>query len=416
MQMWRLGGILALLVVVRAAAVPGNVQFFEPALVAQENAGNPGASLERVIGEVTATDPSAKQITIKADAGGTVSVIFQERTLCLRLPLGETDLKKAIKITPAEVGVGDRVLARGQLAEDKKSLPAVAVIVITKTELARKHEREREEWRKRSVAGTVSALNPETKEITLSVRSSQGTRAVIIESAEKVIFRRYAPDSVRFSDAKPSSFAELKVGNPLRVLGERNADGSRIKPEEILSGSVRTIAGIINSIDATTGEIKITDLQTKKPLIVRINSDSMIRRIPPTMAAPMANRPRAGGGSMGVAGNAGSEGRASEGTRPGAPPRQSPQPNAPTSESRSRTTTGGTIGGGGGMDIDRIPALSFAELKRGETILVSFTVGAESSHVTAIVLLAGAEPLLSAAPGGQPQTEGIWNFFDISLP
>ena len=159
MQMWRLGGILALLVVVRAAAVPGNVQSFEPALVAQENAGNPGASLERVIGEVTATDPSAKQITIKADAGGTVSVIFQERTLCLRLPLGETDLKKAIKITPAEVGVGDRVLARGQLAEDKKSLPAVAVIVMTKTELARKHEREREEWQKRSVAGTISALN-----------------------------------------------------------------------------------------------------------------------------------------------------------------------------------------------------------------------------------------------------------------
>ncbi|MBI4454838.1 MAG: hypothetical protein HY644_02955 [Acidobacteria bacterium] len=413
--MSRRAGILSLLAVLSAAVVPGNVQFLEPAPV-QENVENAGTSLERVIGEVTATDPSAKQITVKADAGGTVTVIFQERTLCLRLPPGETDLKKAVKITPAEVGVGDRVYARGHMAEDTKSLPAVAVIVITKAELARKQEREREEWQKRAVAGTISALNPETKQITLSVRSPEGTRAVVIESAEKVIVRRYAPDSVRFREAKPSSFAELKVGDSLRVLGEKNADGSRIKPEEIVSGSVRTIAGIINAIDATAGEIKINDLQTKKPLTVRINSDSMIRRIPATMAAPMANRPQAGSRGVGTTGNAGSEGKPSEGAQPGAPPRRSPQPNAPTSESRPRTTSGGMMGGGGGMDFDRMPALPFAELKRGETILVSFTVGAEPSRVTAIVLLAGAEPLLSAAPAGQPQTEGIWNFFDISLP
>ena len=64
-------------------------------------------------------------------------------------------------------------------------------------------------------------------------------------------FRRYAPDSVRFSDAKPGSFADLKVGDQLRVLGEKNADGTRIKAEAIVSGSFRNIAGVIKSIDAS---------------------------------------------------------------------------------------------------------------------------------------------------------------------
>lgn len=63
-----------------------------------------------------------------------------------------------------------------------------------------------------------------------------------------------------------------------------------------------------------------------------------------------------------------------------------------------------------------MPKVSFAELKRGEAILVLSTVGAEPSHVTAIVLVAGVEPLLSPAAEGQAQIGGIWNFFDISLP
>ena len=67
------------------------------------------------------------------------------------------------------------------------------------------------------------------------------------------------------------------------------------------------------------------------------------------------------------------------------------------------------------MNLEQMPALSFAELKRGEVVIVLSTAGAEPSRVTAIVLVAGAESLLSA-PGDQPQIGGIWNFFDISLP
>lgn len=368
------------------AAGPVGAQVAVPAPV-PARVENSGASLERVIGEVTTTSPAAKEMGLKTDAGGMVTVVLQDTTLFLRVPPGETDLKKAVKITPAEIGVGDRVLARGRLAEDRKSIPAVEVIVMTKADLAQKRERERADWRKRAIAGTISALNAETKEITLLVRSSAGTRSLVIEPSEKAVIHRYAADSVRLVQAKPSSFAELKVGDSLRILGDKNSDGTRVKPEEIVAGSFRNIPGIISAIDTAAGEIRITDLQSKKPLTVRITADTIVRRMPPPTKAPAAtNRPQAGG----------------SGTASGGRPSEGP--------------TQGATGGGGQMDLERMPVLKFGELRRDEAIIVLCTVGVEPSRVTAIVMVAGIEPLLGQAPQDQTQIGGAWNFFDISLP
>ena len=68
------------------------------------------------------------------------------------------------------------------------------------------------------------------------------------------------------------------------------------------------------------------------------------------------------------------------------------------------------------MNVERMPVLSLGEVKRGEAIIVLCTIGAEPSRVTAIVMVAGVEPLLGAAPEGQAQLGGVWNFFDVSLP
>lgn len=411
--MWRRFGILTALLLGLATAVSARAQILPPA---PEPAGNADASPGRVIGEVTATDPAEKKITINSDAGGTVTIILQEKTVYLRVPPGERDLKKAVKITPGEINIGDRVLARGRWAEGQRTIPAVAVIVMTRAELAQKRQQESAEWQKRALGGAVSALNPATKEITVSVRSPEGTRMVVVEPAERAVFHRYAPDSVRFRDAQASSFAELKVGDSLRILGERSADGARIKPEQIVSGSFRNIAGIINAIDGAAGEIKITDLQTKKQLIVRIDSSSVVRRMPPATASATGNRAQAGGGGTAAAGRAGSGGPPAGEPRPGAPARQPSQADAPATESGARATRGGAPGGGKGMNLEQMPALSFAELKRGEAVLVLSTAGADPSRVTAIVLVAGVESLLSSAADNQPQIGGVWNFFDISLP
>src|SRR5438105_10746307 len=98
------------------------------------------AKLDRVIGEITAIDAGAKRLSIKSDSGAVMTANLDENTVYMRVPPGEKDLKKAAHITLADAATGDRAFVRGHMAEDQKSIAAVAVIIMTKAELAQKHE------------------------------------------------------------------------------------------------------------------------------------------------------------------------------------------------------------------------------------------------------------------------------------
>jgi hypothetical protein len=302
--------------------------------------------------------------------------------------------------------VGDRAFVRGHMADDQKSIAAVAVIIMTKAELAQKHERDREEWKRRGMAGPVTAVNADSKEITISTRTREGPKPVIVEIPEHVDFRRYAPDSIRFSDAKASSFAELKVGDQLRVLGDKNPDGSRIKAESIVSGTFRNIAGAIKTMDASANQITLTDLVLHKPVTVVLSPETAMRRLPPFMAAMLARREGGGQGEGAAQGIPGPP--RPDGAKPGA--------GAPAAENAQYP------GGGmrrGNMDfqdmLERMPQIKLADLKVGDAVMLSSTTGTDGTRVTAINLLAGVEPLLTAAPKGGQDIFGQWNF-DIGLP
>ena len=60
--------------------------------------------------------------------------------------------------------------------------------------------------------------------------------------------------------------------------------------------------------------------------------------------------------------------------------------------------------------IERLPALQLSELKPGDAIIVASTAGVDPSRATAITLLAGVEPLLTA-PRQQENRAlgGQWN-------
>jgi hypothetical protein len=379
-----------------------------------------GVTPNGVIGEVTAIDMAAKQMLVKTDAGAIVAVGLDEKTIYMRVPPGEKTLDKASKIAATEVGVGDRVFARGRVADDRKSVPARVLIVMTKADITKKQESERAEWQRRGIAGVISALNAETKEITVTMRGRGPAAAppvIISASAPNVAFRRYTSDSVKFSDARPSSFTELKIGDQLRALGDKSADGAHFTPETIVSGSFRTIGGPVLTINAGANEVRLNDLTSKQPVTVSIRPDSVLRRIPPEMAAMMAMRMGGGGGAPG-----GASGQAGGGQAPQGGAGAGRQPGA-----------GGPGGGGpracGGVDfqeiLDRLPAITLAELKPGDMIIVSSTTGTEPGRVTAIAVVSGVEPLLNAmqarqaarpagaAPQAQPNT-GI--NFGIGLP
>ena len=352
---------------------------------------DPAITTRSVYGKVTEVNGPAGQMTVKTDAGSLVSVKVTEKTTYERMPPGETDRAKAVKITFTDITAGDGVYARGYVAADRKSVPAQSVVVVSQSDIAKKQEKERAEWRQRGILGTVSALNPTTKEITVTTRSLMGQQPVIIPVSDKLKMLRYAPDSIRFSDAKPSSLAELKVGDQLRALGERSADGTRFTAEKVVSGSFRTVGGVVTAIDTATGEVKINELQNKQPLTVVIKQDAVLRRFPLDIAAMMM-----GGGPGGPGGAA---------ATPGGAPGGSPQPGARPGGGQG--PGGGMRMGGGGINIqamlEQLPTIGVADLKVGDTIIVSSTTGADPVRLTAITLVSGADTLLNLLAARQPQ-------------
>ena len=316
------------------------------------------AAANQVIGEVTARDIQSGQISLRTDKGEAVTAPVGVNTVYLRVPPGEKDLKKAARIAFPDIGVGDRVLVIGQ----------ETVIVMTRSDLAQKQQREQEEWQKRGTSGTVAAIDAAAKTFTMK----SGQKTVTVQLSDHTDYRRYAPDSVKFSDARPSSLAEIKTGDQVRVLGDKNDDGASIQAERIVSGSFRQIAATVSSIHAGAGEIVIKDLATKKPLTVRVNSGSTMRKLPPAMAAMLARRYQPGGGP--------GEGQAARGAA-----------------------------GDVGQMLDGLPAMALSELKPGDAIMLSSTTGSDPARVTAVMLLAGVEPLLTASPTATRDIMSGWN-------
>lgn len=375
----------------------------------------PAAATKVVTGEVTSIDASAKQFKVKGDDGVTYTVALQDNTIYLRMPLGETDQKKATKIALSDIAVGDRLLTRGPLAEDK-TVTVKTVITMTKGDVVKKQQQDSAEWQKRGIAGTVTAVDPAAKEITIDTHN-RGVKTVVIE-ASAASFRRYAADSVRFADTKPSSFAELQPGDTIRALGNKNDDGTRYKADELVSGSFQTIAATVVSVDAAKGDVVVTDLKTKKPVTIHTNQNSMLRRLDERTAAFLARRmrPDAAGGPPGGGPGAG-PGAAGRPPGAGAGPEGGSGGAGPTGLRggfNGQGGPGGPGGGGGTSDLqqilDRSPQLTLAELKKGDALIISSGKGADGSTMTAISLVAGVEPFLAAAPRTAGQVDlGSWN-------
>jgi len=127
----------------------------------------------------------------------------------------------------------------------------------------------------------ISAIKSDTKEITITTRTLAGSQPVIIPVSDKIEMRRYAPDSIKFSDAKVSSFEDLKVGDQLRALGEKSADGTHFTAERVVTGVFQTVGGVVTAIDTATGEVKINELDKKKPMTIVIKPDSVMPKFPP---------------------------------------------------------------------------------------------------------------------------------------
>jgi len=369
-------------------------------LQAQAQTDDPSIKATTVFGKVSEINAAAGQITIKTAAGSVVVAKVNEKTTYQRMPPGETDRSKGVPTSLTEITVGDGVIARGFIAADKKSVPAQQIIVVSQSDIAKKQEQERMEWRRRGVSGIVASLNPAAKEVTISSRSLMGaTQAIIIPISDRTRVRRYSQDSIKYADSKPSKFEEVKVGDQLRAKGDKSPDGTRVTAEEVVFGSFKIVGGTVAAIDPAANTITVNDLKTKQPMTIVLKPDSVVRRFQMMMGgmgpggAPGGGAPAAGGGER-PQGQGATPGAAQG---PGAGGPQGPRP-------------------GGGMNmadlIERLPTISISEIKVGEMIVISTLTATEQNRFTAISMVTGVEPLLQMlaarqAAGGQARPQNV---------
>jgi hypothetical protein len=360
-------------------------------LVVQAQIPSASPAVVSVIGEVKAIDNTANQMVVRADSGVLFTVNLSGKTQYRRVAPGETSLTNAATITLADVGAGDRVLARGRGPAEPNTVPALQVVVMSKADLAKKQEQDRAEWRRRGVSGIVASVNPSTQEITVSSRTMAGLpQSVIIPITEKVMMRRYPPDTIpKYSEAKPSKLTEVKVGDQLRALGDKSADGSRLTAEEVVFGTFKIAGGTVTAVDPATNQIKITELQTKKPLTINLKPESVLRRYPEGGMF---------GGGMGPGGPGAGNSAPGQAQGQAQPRPQGAGPGGPQGAGPGR--------GGAGMNmadlLERLPVISITDLKVGDMIIMSSLQGADPTQLTAISLVTGIEPLLAMMQARQP--------------
>lgn len=381
-----------LLLIISAIAVgllvPGFAVF--PGQAASAQTAPTASAASRPVGTVKSI--SGNNVTLTTDAGAEVVVAVTESTKLLRTTPGQTDLKQAAPIQISDIQVGDRMLAVGTASPDGKAVQARSVVVMKQTDVAAKQQREREDWQKRGIGGIVSAVDPATSTITVANAVSAAGKKITVHVTKDTIIRRYAPDSVRFDDAKQSTLTEIVAGDQLRARGARSADGSELTAEEIVSGSFRHVAGTVISVDASANTINVMDLATKKPVAVKVGADSQLRKLPEMMAQMIALRvkgPQAAGAAGQAGGRRGGMGRTSGATGNGM--------------TRSAGSGNGMMRDANGSAdfqqmLERMPQVAPAELKKGDAVMVVTTQGTDAGGATIITLLSGVEPILTASP------------------
>jgi hypothetical protein len=196
---------------------------------------------------------SGNIITSTTDAGSDVTVRVQESTNLVRIAPGQKDLKDAAPIQLADLQPGDRILVRGKLADDGKAVAAASIIAVKKADIAEKQAREREEWQKHGFGGPMNCVDAASSTISITLPSRGEKKTVPVRLSKDTVLRRYAPDSVKFDDAKPVPLGQIKPGDQLRARGTQSADGADFAADEVVSGTFRNIAGTISALDPSTG-------------------------------------------------------------------------------------------------------------------------------------------------------------------
>jgi hypothetical protein len=411
-------GVFLGLIASTGSLLPARTQDAAPVPAAQQTA--PAA---KSVGTVKSV--AGKTIALAPESGGELNVEVQDGARVVRVEPGSTDLKNAVPLALEDLQPGDRILVRGKTGDDGKSLLAVSVIAMKKGDLAEKHAHERAEWQKNGVGGLVTAVDPAAGTVQIDTSTLGPHKHVTVTTTKSTVLRRYAAGSVNFDEATAAPLDQIKVGDQLRARGSRNADGGSLAAVEVVSGSFRNIAGTVTSVDASTKSITVNDLATKKPVTVKVDAISQLKKLPEPMAQRIATRLKGNSGEGPNATGEQSAGATAPGARsnsasgavlPSSTPASNaadPRPGGRQTEVGSPASGGRQAGNGAGADLqqalNRVPAATLADLQKGDAVMIVATSDPQSAGVTAITLLAGVEPILQASPNSGQSILTPWS-------
>jgi hypothetical protein len=340
-------------------------------------------------GTVKSTSDGGFVLTTTAGQDVTVNVPAAAKVMIV--PPGAKDLSAATAGSVTDVQTGDRALVTGTAGDTATTVTAVRVILMKSAAIAENHAAEEEAWA-RGGGGIVKSADAAAGKIVIS----SGLRTVTVTATPATIVRRYSNGSVRFEDAVKSDLASIQPGDQLRVRGTRSADGTTIAADEIVTGSFKNYSGLLTAVDAAANTVTLKDLTTKKIVTVAVTPNSDVRRLPPMAAQAIAGRMRGGANGPGAGG-------AGAAQRPAGPPAGG--------EGQQGAAAGARRAG---MDLSqmlsRLPTETIAGLKPGDAVMIVATSpSGQSTQSSAVTLLAGVEPILTAAPSGEGMTLTPWS-------
>lgn len=334
------------------------------------------AASGRFVGTITSINGDT--LTVKTDAGDVRQVEIPSTAVLKRVEPGQKDLSAAATIQAGDLETGDRVLVRVDPNATVTPAQAAQIVTIKQADVAQKQQQDREDWQRNGVGGLVKSVDPAAGVIVVTSGAGPTMKIIKIHISKATALKRYAPASVRFDLAQAAPIDAIEAGDQLRARGQKNGDGTEVDAKEIVSGSFRNISGTIASLDAGSSTFTVKDLLTKKQVTVHVTADAQMRALPETMAKTLAARLKGGSASQGSAAGAGAQ--------------------HSWNSAGSGNGQGGGSGRGQGGDmqqlLNRAPVVQFADLKKGEAVMLVSTAGA--GDVTAITLLTGVEPLLEA--------------------
>jgi hypothetical protein len=330
------------------------------------------AAATHYLGSITAINGDT--LTVKTDQGDVHQVQVPSSAQLKRVEPGQTNLSTAETIEFSGLAVGDRVLVNIDPNATGATPQAARVVAIKQADVAKKQQAESAAWNQ-GVHGLVKSIDTSAGVIVVNTRVGPVTKVVTVNTTQSTSLKRYAPGSVSFSQAQPAPITAIHSGDQIFVLGTKSADGESIAAQGVVSGSFRSIAGTILSVDAAGSNVTVKDLATKKPVTVHVTADAQLRKLDDRRAKAIAarlNGNQSGAGNRPGAGAGGAGG--GQGFRQG----------------------GGGAAGGGDLEsiLDHADSVQLASLQKDEAVMIVATE--DSTGVNAIKLLAGVEPLLEA--------------------